>query len=102
VKSAASEIISDPEVAEEIDANEIDQFRKSPTLPTKVVDAVLDIPGVMGKMATRVVGDADLIDLIAQASYLLRKIDQDQEQAAKDEESHICRVTEGRQVRRSQ
>ena len=42
VRSAASEIISDPEVAEEIDANEIDQFRKSPTLPTRVIDAVLD------------------------------------------------------------
>ncbi len=85
VKSAASEILSDPEVAEEIDANEIDQFRKSPTLPTKVIDAVLDIPGVMEKMASRVVGDTDLIDLIAQASYLLRKIEQDQKQTAGDE-----------------
>ncbi|MEU7714464.1 DEAD/DEAH box helicase family protein [Micromonospora chalcea] len=84
VQSAASEIISDPEVAEEIDANEIDQFRKSPTVPTKVIDAVLDIPGVMEKMANRVVGDADLIDLIAQAAYLLRKIEQNQEQTEGD------------------
>lgn len=87
VKSAASEIISDPEVAEEIDANEIDQFRKSPTVPTKVVDAVLDVPGVMEKMAGRVISDADLIDLIAQAAYLLRKIEQDQIQTAGEEES---------------
>lgn len=28
VKTAASEIISDPKMGEEIDANEIDQFRK--------------------------------------------------------------------------
>jgi type I restriction enzyme R subunit len=89
VKSAASTIISDPEVAEEIDANEIDQFRKSPTLPTKVIDAVLDIPGVMEKMASRVVGDADLVDLIAQASYLLRKIEQDDRQIAGDHASDV-------------
>ena len=81
VRSASAEIISDPEVAAEIDANEIDQFRMSPTLPTKVIDAVLDIPGVMEQMASRVIGDADLIDLIAQASYLSRKIGQDQEQS---------------------
>ncbi|MCG3040985.1 DEAD/DEAH box helicase family protein [Streptomyces sp. S1A] len=87
VKSAASEVISDPEVAEEIDANELDQFRKSPTLPTKVIDAVLDVPGVMEKMAGRVVGDADLVDLIAQAAYLLHKIGQDQRQSDGGEES---------------
>lgn len=39
----------------------------------------------MEKMANRVVGDSDLVDLIAQASYLLRKIEQDREATAGDE-----------------
>ncbi|MFI2352006.1 hypothetical protein ACH492_34400 [Streptomyces sp. NPDC019443] len=34
----------------------------------------------MEKMANRVVGDTDLVDLLAQAAYLPRKIDQDQDQ----------------------
>jgi type I restriction enzyme, R subunit len=84
VKTAASEIISDPEIGEEIDANEIGQFRKSPTLPAKVIDAVLDIPGVMEKMAGRVIGDADVIDLIAQAAYLMYKIGQEPVQVKAD------------------
>jgi type I restriction enzyme R subunit len=88
VKTAASEIISDPEIGEEIDANEIDQFRKSPRLSAKVIDAMLDIPGVMEKMASRAIGDADVIDLIAQAAYLMHKIGRDsaQEQEARSED----------------
>jgi type I restriction enzyme R subunit len=84
VRSAASQVIADEDVAGEIDANEIDQFRKSPTLPVKIVDAVLDVPGVMGKMADRVAEDPRLVDLIAQAAYLLRKIEQDEAQAQED------------------
>lgn len=76
VRSAASEVSKDPEVAAEIEANEIDQFRKSPTVPHKVIDAVLDVPGLMEKMTGEAIGNPAIIAAIAEAAYLLHKIEQ--------------------------
>ncbi len=76
VRSAASEVSKDPEVAAEIEANEIDQFRKSPTVPHKVIDAVLDVPGLMSKMTGEAIGNPAIIAAIAEAAYLLHKLEQ--------------------------
>jgi type I restriction enzyme R subunit len=76
VRSAATEVSQDPQVVAEIEANEIDQFRKSPTVPNKVIDAVLDVPGLMEKMTGEAIGSPDIIAAIAEAAYLLHKIQQ--------------------------
>ncbi|PFG43796.1 type I restriction enzyme R subunit [Isoptericola jiangsuensis] len=74
VRSAAAEVSRDPQVVEEIEANEIDQFRKSPTVPNKVIDAVLDVPGLMEKMTGEAIGNPAIIAAIAEAAYLMHKI----------------------------
>ncbi|GAB2978255.1 type I restriction endonuclease subunit R [Actinotalea caeni] len=74
VRSAAAEVSTDPQVVAEIEANEIDQFRKSPTVPNKVIDAVLDVPGLMEKMTGEAIGNPDIIAAIAEAAYLLHKL----------------------------
>ncbi|ACQ79753.1 protein of unknown function DUF450 [Beutenbergia cavernae DSM 12333] len=74
VRSAATEVSKDPQVVAEIEANEIDQFRKSPTVPHKVIDAVLDVPGLMEKMTGEAIGNPAIIAAIAEAAYLLHQI----------------------------
>ncbi len=76
VRSAATEVSKDPQVVAEIEANEIDQFRKSPTLENKVIDAVLDVPGLMTRMTTEAIGSPDIIAAIAEAAYLLHTMRQ--------------------------
>lgn len=74
VRSAAAEVSRDPQVLEEIEAYEIDQFRKSPSVPNKVIDAVLDVPGLMEKMTGEAIGNPAIVAAIAEAAYLLHKI----------------------------
>lgn len=76
MRSAATEVSKDPQVVEEIEANEIDQFRKSPTVPNKVIDAVLDVPGLMEKMSSEAIANPAIVAAIAEAACLLHKIQQ--------------------------
>ncbi|WP_146252041.1 hypothetical protein [Xylanimonas oleitrophica] len=65
VRSAAAEASRDPQVVEEIEANEIDQFRESPTVPNEVVAAVIDVPGLVERMTGGAIGNPAILAAVA-------------------------------------